>query len=236
VLGGGGPAYGTVIDDAALTAGQQSVAAGLFTVTAGLPGDVFDRKTALGVSASGLSGGGSIVTGEIDSVEAITVHAAAPQRLDGFTVAFLFAAGTWGDAANEMALVDVVSGSSIVATLGLTANQSGGADLSGAPGGIVTTISPGTGNGAGEFSVSGLGIGFTDLVFRPGNGGGLAPAGDFAFVNLVAGDMVAVPEPGSLSILGAACLGFPLIGRRRLRRGGTSGQAGISSRFPPPVR
>ena len=214
-LGAGGQARGAVLDYTSLVSASQNVATGPFTVTAGPSGGVFDRKTALGASGVGVSGGNSVVAGEIDSSESINVHAASPQQLHGFSVAFLFASGIWGDTVDEMAVVDVISDGSVVASLRLTANHDGGADLSGDANGVVTTISPGTGDGAGAFSVTGLDIGFTDLVFRPGNGGNLSTDGDFSFVNLTTGDPVMVPEPGSFAALGAALLSLTMLGHRR---------------------
>ncbi len=210
-----------VLDAAALTTGAPSASAGLFTLTAGPSGGVLDRKTTLGVSGIGVSGPGSMVAGEIDSGESITLHATSPQRLNGFSLAYLFAAGAQGDVLNEMAMVDVVLGGTRVATFGLTANQGGGADLTGAPGGVVTTISPGIGDGGGAFAVSGLDVAFTDLVFRPGNGGGMAADGDFSLMGLsydtvlFASEAVMVPEPGSLAGFGVGLFSWACWRRRR---------------------
>ncbi len=117
-------------------------------------------------------------------------------------------------------MVDVVLGATRLTTFGLTANQDGGADLTGGPG-FVTTISPGVGAGAGAFAVSGLDFAFTDIVFHPGNGGGLAADGDFALMGvsydsvLLASEAVMVPEPGSLAGFGAGLFGWACWRRRR---------------------
>lgn len=209
-------AQAEIVDYNMMPLGESSgLVPGFFVFAAGNEGlAVFDQKTWNGSTGVGLSGGGSVVDGEIDHDESITFVAfpTASYELTGFQVAFLYAAGNQGDTVNEVAILAAVG--DVTTTLLLSVTGETTATLSGASG-TVTNISPGNNDGGGEWLVSDLSVPFSSLVFSAGNAGDAAQYGDYAFVNFSYQTPNGVPEPASLALLGGGLLGLGLVRRRR---------------------
>ncbi|MBR0697803.1 PEPxxWA-CTERM sorting domain-containing protein [Bradyrhizobium lablabi] len=202
------------ITQADLTDGANSVSVGGITVSAST-GGTFGHKTLNGVTGVGVNGANSVVDAEIDNNESITFAASTTQLLQSFSVAFLYANGSFGDNVNEFSVVDAVTG--VVTTITLQVTSATTADLIGAVG-TVQNDSPGNNNGGGQWTVTFTDpLAFNSLIFRTaaGNGGDSAPLGDFAFHDVTF--TAAVPEPSTwaMLILGFAGVGFLAYRRRQ---------------------
>jgi len=209
-----GAAQATTVTQADLTDGLSTQTVGAFTVTAtgNSAGGVFGHKTINGVTGVGVNGGGSVVDAEIDNHERITFSSLTTQNLSSFTVAFLYANGSFGDTVNEFALLDVVNGVTTALTLKVTSQST--ATLDGSAGATVANLSAGNNGGGGEWLVTlNSPLAFHSLIFETADGGSTANLGDFAFVNFT----TAVPEPSTwaMMILGFAGVGFMAYRRRR---------------------
>jgi hypothetical protein len=216
-----GSAQATLITQAQLTDGASSVLIAGFgsaSATGNALGGVFDHKTINGVTGAGVTGGNSVVAGEIDNLERITfASTTGTYNLQSFSVAFLYAAGAFGDSANEFSLTSLFNGASIA---GYTIQVTDATHASITCAGIgcaaasVSNVSAGNSGGGGAWNVVFNGPAqFDSLVFAPANGGNNAALGDFAFVNM---NVSAVPEPSTwaMMILGFAGVGFMAYRRR----------------------
>jgi PEP-CTERM motif len=200
-----GTANAEIVDQSALTQGQSVQNLGTFTATASTDG-FFDRKTVGPTTGVGISGGNSVVSGEIDNSESLTFTAATSQLLSSFTISFLYIAGQFQDNVNEAASI-VLDGTTVI-TLATSGDPSGTvASVSGLTGLSYQNISPGLMNDGGEWKVTlSDPFSFNSISFVPANGGDNANLGDYAFVNFTTG----VPEPSTwaMMVLGFCGLGF----------------------------
>ena len=227
-----GKANATTISYTSLTSGASTVTVSGYTATAtgNTAGGVFGSKTVNGVTGVGISGGSSVVDGEIDNNETLSfVSAPDPSiqhLLNGFTVSFLYASGNFGDTVNEVAVLDATG--NVLTELILSVVNATNATLTGVSGATVMNLSAADNSGGGEWAVSGLSVAFSSLVFKAGDGGATSNLGDFAFVNFTASDLsttttTTVPEPGGLVLVATALLAFAFA-RRRAPRGVRQGR------------
>ena len=210
-----GSAKAATIDYTALTPGLSSVSIagfGTASATGNSTGGVFGQKTLNGVTGVGVDGGNSVVQGEIDNNEKITLTSSSGSyNLQNFTVAFLYAKGAFNDSVNEFSLTSLVNGSSVAGyTVEVTSATTASITCSGTgcTAASVSNLSPGNGSGGGEWSIVLNGPAtFDSLIFSPANGGDNAALGDFAFVNAT---IAAVPEPSTwaMMLLGFLGVGF----------------------------
>jgi hypothetical protein len=207
VCGGGAQAVQITYAD---FGGGSSLSTPNFNVTA--TGGNFEQKTVGGSSGVGVgSESNSVVAGEIDGglqggPESISFTAVGQQRLNSFTVAFLYPTGVFGDGPNETARI-IING----ITYTLTVEDSDTATFSSGLG-SVSSDNP----GGGQWTVSFLNpFLLQSIVFAPGNGGPVAADGDFAFNQLttspVPGPIVGAGLPGLMMALG----GLVVLARRR---------------------
>jgi PEP-CTERM motif len=207
-----GGAQATTVTQLQLTDGASSVnLAGGITVSTSA-GGVFGHKTVNTVTGVGVDGPASQVQGEIDNLESITIKAATTQLLSSFQVSFLYEAGAFGDAKNEIALVDAVTGVTTQMLLTVTGAQT--ATFSGAAGSVANdSIADATGGG--EWTVTlAQPVAFSSLIFETGDGGPSPTFGDFAFVQATFAPAVPEPATWAMMILGFMGVGFMAYRRR----------------------
>jgi hypothetical protein len=183
-----------------------------FTVTTS-PGGVFEQKQLGGSSGVGVSGGNSVVPGEIDGQEYIRFVSNTGNRLlSAFTVSFLYAAPAYQDIVNESANVTIGN-----STYLLSLSDATHASFSFGPGATVTMLSEGSEGHGGEWEVKFTNpLSFASIQFSPGpNGGTTSPQADYAFGSLttaaVPGPIVGAGLPGLMMALG----GLVVLARRR---------------------
>ncbi|OJY35507.1 MAG: hypothetical protein BGP06_06600 [Rhizobiales bacterium 65-9] len=194
--------------------GASSAVVGDFTVaaTGNGAGGVFGYKTVNGYTGVGVSGGGSVVDGEIDKNETISFTSGNIHTLTGFTLAFLYSDGFMGDSVFEAAVATATG--HVLTTLVITTTSPTTATLTGAAG-TVTNISPGNDGGGGVWAVSGLAVPVYSVVFKSGAAGGAASFGDFALVDV--SFTAGVPEPATWGMMLVGFAGLSLVTARRRR-------------------
>lgn len=174
-------------------------------------GGTFDKKSNGLHTGVGISGG---VGGEIDLGEAILFNSTSPNllKLNSFNVGLLFTPGAYGDTVYEVALLTVdggVVGTGFLRVTGATTAQWFGL------GGSVTNVSPATYGNGGEWRVENIDVAFSSLRFTTADLLGEDDNPANSDYNLVSLDYTAVPEPASMTIIGAGLLGMGLLRRRK---------------------
>jgi hypothetical protein len=199
------------ITSADLPSGTSFVDLGFATVTAS-PGE-FTHKTVAGYDVAGVLGGYEF--GEIDlDDESIVISYDVAQTVSSLDLGLLFAALEEDDLYNEQALVTatLAGGGTVSYTLsvidGLTASWSGP--------GTVANVSPATYGNAAVWSLSDPFGGAAVTEVRLEATGPALPESyrnnDYGLVSITS---TPIPEPGTLSLLGAGLAGLAVAGRKR---------------------
>jgi len=206
------PAGAVTISAADLGAGGTSVVLADATVNA--IGGVFSQKTEFGFTGAGVGGG--FVGGEIDtSGESIEFDFNLPVVLSSLDLSLLFAAPNHEDRVNEIAKVVVNAGGANFEGL-LTVTGETTATWSFVGGGAVSNISIGNQTGAGVWSIANpfgdLAVETMTLLPVDASGDADYRNADYAFGGLTG---TAIPEPGTMLLVGAGLAGLGLAGRKR---------------------
>jgi hypothetical protein len=209
----GGAQASIVYSDFTPFNGQNTAQIDNFTVTTS-SGGVFEQKQNGPTVGVGVSGGGSVVPGEIDGQEFIKFASNIGNRLlSAFTVSFLYATPAYGDSVNESASIIIDNLTYVLSLIDATH-----ANFSFGPGATVTMLSEGSEGNGGAWEVKFTNpLSFASIQFSPGpNGGTTAPQADYAFGSLttaaaVPGPIVGAGLPGLMMALG----GIVILARRR---------------------
>lgn len=192
--------------------GQNTAQIDNFTVTSS-PGGSFAQKDDGSTFGVGISGGASVVPGEIDGQEYLKFASNSGTRLlSAFSVSFLYAQPAYFDTVNESASI-IINGVSYFLSVVDTLNAS----FSFGPGATVSNLSPGSENNGGAWQVVFANpLSFDTIQFSPGpNGGATSPQADYAFGSLttaaVPGPIVGAGLPGLMMALG----GLVMLARHR---------------------
>lgn len=208
----GGAQANIVSSDFNLLNGLNTAQIDNFTVTTSA-GGAFAQKDNGSTFGVGVSGGSSVVDGEIDGQEYIRFVSNIGNRLlSAFTVSFLYAQPAYGDTVNESASIIIDNTTyflSVVDSLTATFSFAGA---------TVHRLSEGSEGSGGEWQVVfNDPYSFSSIQFSPGpNGGTTSPQADYAFGSLttaaaVPGPIVGAGLPGFMMALG----GLVILARRR---------------------
>jgi len=213
----GSPAFSAVIDATGFTVGQTSANFSNATVTA--TGGSFTKVTSVGSGSTtvvGISTGFVANEADIDG-ELFTINfSGGGAVVTEVTLGLLFKKGEWGGAADEQARLKPTTGSTgdcstlncLLSADGTFKNLTAG----------VSTLSPAVEGEGGIFKILNP-FGSTvisKLELLPFNVGGANS--DFGLVSITYTTVEAVPEPGTLTLVGLGSLGLALAGRRRTTR------------------
>jgi hypothetical protein len=168
-----------------------------------LPGTKqLNQKTVAGFQGLGLEGGGA--GNEIDAGETLKIEFASSVVVRSLRILFLFDGPEFGDV-RETAIITAGSPFSLVATGPTTATWSN-------PLSTVSNCSVSALGGAACWDISNpFGTGAQSVLLFGTNG---LRNVDYSFGNLDY-DLVGIPEPTTLAILGAGLLGLGLVARRK---------------------
>lgn len=208
----GGAQASIVSSDFNLLNGLNTVQLDNFTVTTSA-GGTFAQKDDGSTFGVGVSGGSSVVSGEIDGQEYMRFVSNIGNRLlSAFSVSFLYAEPAYEDTVNESASIIIDNTTYVLSVVDtLTASFS-------FAGATVNRISEGAVGGGGEWEVVfDNPYSFASIQFSPGpNGGTTSPQADYSFGSLttaaaVPGPIVGAGLPAFMMALG----GLVILARRR---------------------
>lgn len=213
------PAFSTVVNVNAsgITAGSSSATFTGGTLTA--TGGVFTKTTTTGTNPTtvvGLSGG--FVNDEVDvSGEKLTLNFGATAAVvSQITIGLLFRSGVNGNLIDEAVQMQTNGGTSCASGSFAFCILSATGVWRGTPTGV-TVVSPGTAGNGGIFTITNpFGSELINSIdFLPWNIAGSGAANsDFSLVS-VTYTTTAIPEPGTLALLGSGLIGIAIAGRRR---------------------
>ena len=214
------PAFSTVvtIDANGITAGTNT--ANFVGATMTSTGGNFTKATSGGVNPTqyiGVSGGA--VANELDGSQRITLGFSSGAVISEITLGMLFLAGQAGDVATEAAQLQTIGGTSCAAGGFVFCTLSAAGSFRGSTLGV-TNLSPATGGNGGIFRITnpfGSDL-ISELQMSPWLIAGTGAANsDFGLVSITY-TTTAIPEPGSLALVGLGVVGLALAGRRSARR------------------
>jgi hypothetical protein len=216
------PAFSTVVTVDANSINTKTSKATFVGSTMTTKGGKFTEATSGGINPMeyiGVSGGA--VKNELDGNQKITLSFGATGAvINEITLGMLFKTAEAGDVANEAALLQATGGGGMDCKAGgIACILSSTGSFRGSTEGV-TNLSPATGGNGGIFKIvnpfgSEL---ISQLQLSPWLiSGKKAANSDFGLVSITY-TTVAIPEPGSLALMGLGVVGLALAGRRRARR------------------
>jgi hypothetical protein len=215
----GSPAFSATINASGFTVGQTSATFSNATVTA--TGGSFTKVTSVGTSPTsvvGISTGFVANEADVDAEQFTINFSGGGAVVSEVTLGLLFQKGQWGVAVDEQARLKPTTGSTgdcstlncLLSANGTFKNLAAG----------VTGLSPGVEGEGGIFKIVnpfGSAV-ISKLELLPFNAGGSgATASSFGLVSITY-TTAAIPEPGTLTLVGLGTLGLALAGRRRATR------------------